>query len=46
VLDALRSRQALERQQLSARRALISYRITLVSSLAGGWSMTSKDVPQ
>lgn len=46
VLDALRSRQALERQQLSARRELISNRIALVSSLAGGWSMTSKDVPQ
>jgi NodT family efflux transporter outer membrane factor (OMF) lipoprotein len=46
VLDALRSRQALERQQLSARRELISYRIALVSSLAGGWSMTSEDVSQ
>ncbi|MET0010197.1 MAG: hypothetical protein ABW109_20245, partial [Candidatus Thiodiazotropha sp. 6PLUC4] len=46
VLDALRSRQALERQQLSARRELISYRIDLVSSLAGGWSMTSEDDPQ
>jgi NodT family efflux transporter outer membrane factor (OMF) lipoprotein len=44
VLDALRSRQALERQQLSARRELISERIALVSSLAGGWSMTSEDV--
>jgi NodT family efflux transporter outer membrane factor (OMF) lipoprotein len=46
VLDALRSRQALERQQLSARRELISHRISLVSSLAGGWSMVSKDAPQ
>jgi NodT family efflux transporter outer membrane factor (OMF) lipoprotein len=43
VLDALRSRQALERQQLRARRELISERIALVSSLAGGWSMTSED---
>jgi outer membrane protein, multidrug efflux system len=46
VLDALRSRQSLERQQLSARRELISHRIALVSSLAGGWSMTSEDKPQ
>lgn len=46
VLDALRSRQALERQQLKARRELISERIALVSSLAGGWSMTSEDDTQ
>jgi NodT family efflux transporter outer membrane factor (OMF) lipoprotein len=46
VLDALRSRQALERQQLKARRELISDRITLVSSLAGGWSMNLEDVNQ
>lgn len=46
VLDALRSRQALERQQLSARRKLISDRIALVSSLAGGWSMNAEDEPQ
>lgn len=46
VLDALRSRQALERQQLKARRELISERIALVSSLAGGWTMTPQDKTQ
>jgi NodT family efflux transporter outer membrane factor (OMF) lipoprotein len=46
VLDALRSRQALERQQLKARRELISDRIALVSSLAGGWTMIPKDDTQ
>jgi outer membrane protein TolC len=40
VLDALRSRQALERQQVTAQRQLISDRIQLVRALAGGWSMT------
>lgn len=40
VLDALRSRQALERQQITAQRQLISDRIVLVRALAGGWSMT------
>jgi outer membrane protein TolC len=40
VLDALRSRQALERQRVTARRQLISERIRLVRALAGGWSMT------
>lgn len=39
VLDALRSRQALERQQVTAQRQLISDRILLVRALAGGWSM-------
>ncbi len=46
VLDAIRSRQSLERQQVSARRQLISDRIALVTALAGGWSMTSEDEPQ
>ncbi|MEJ2406788.1 MAG: TolC family protein [Candidatus Thiodiazotropha sp.] len=46
VLDAMRSRQSLERQQVSARRELISDRIALVTALAGGWSMTSEDEPQ
>ncbi|MET0051362.1 MAG: TolC family protein [Candidatus Thiodiazotropha sp.] len=46
VLDAIRSRQSLERQQVSARRELISNRIALVTALAGGWSMTSEDEPQ
>jgi NodT family efflux transporter outer membrane factor (OMF) lipoprotein len=40
VLDALRSRQALERQQVTAKRQLLSDRINLVRALAGGWSMT------
>jgi NodT family efflux transporter outer membrane factor (OMF) lipoprotein len=40
VLDALRSRQTLERQRVTARRQLISERISLVRALAGGWSMT------
>ncbi|MEJ2394887.1 MAG: TolC family protein [Candidatus Thiodiazotropha sp.] len=40
VLDAMRSRQALERQQVTAQRQLISDRIQLVRALAGGWSMT------
>lgn len=40
VLDALRSRQALERQQVTAQRQLISDRILLVRALAGGWYMT------
>jgi len=43
VLDALRSRQALERQQVSAQRELISDRIVLVRALAGGWSPTPPD---
>jgi NodT family efflux transporter outer membrane factor (OMF) lipoprotein len=46
VLDALRSRQTLERQQLSAQRTLITDRIALVTALAGGWSMTSEDKPR
>ncbi|MET0066953.1 MAG: TolC family protein [Candidatus Thiodiazotropha sp.] len=46
VLDAMRSRQALERQQVSARRELISQRIALVTALAGGWSMPSENQPQ
>ncbi|MBU1237795.1 MAG: efflux transporter outer membrane subunit [Gammaproteobacteria bacterium] len=37
VLDALRSRQSLERQQVAARRQLVSKRIALVRALAGGW---------
>ena len=40
VLDALRSRQTLERQRVTAQRQLISDRILLVRALAGGWSMT------
>lgn len=40
VLDAMRSRQSLERQQVTAQRQLFSDRIALVRALAGGWSMT------
>ncbi len=40
VLDALRSRQSLERQQVTAQRQLISDRIQLVRALAGGWTLT------
>ncbi len=40
VLDALRSRQSLERQQVTAERELLSNRIALVRALAGGWIMT------
>jgi outer membrane protein TolC len=47
VLDSLRSRQALERQQITAQRQLISDRIVLVRALAGGWSMTPpEDYPR
>lgn len=37
VLDALRTHQSLQRDQLTARRTLISYRIALHRALAGGW---------
>ncbi len=37
VLDALRSRQSLERQQVAAQRQLVIKRIALVRALAGGW---------
>jgi len=40
VLDALVSRQTLERNELSARRVLIDYRIDLCRSIAGGWELT------
>lgn len=45
VLDALRSRQQLERQQLTARRELLTERINLVRALAGGWPLTPPDPP-
>lgn len=38
VLEALTSQQALERQQLTARRELIGYRIDLCRALGGGWN--------
>lgn len=39
VLESLVSTQTLERNELSARRQLIEYRIELCRSLAGGWQM-------
>ncbi|MCE5184989.1 MAG: efflux transporter outer membrane subunit [Planctomycetaceae bacterium] len=39
VLESLVSTQALERDQLDARRQLIEYRIELYRSLAGGWGL-------
>lgn len=39
VLESLVSTQALERNELAARRQLIEYRIELCRSLAGGWEM-------
>lgn len=40
VLESLVSTQTLERQELSARRQLIEYRIELCRALAGGWQMS------
>jgi len=37
VLDALRTHQGLQRDQLTARRQLLSYRIALHRALSGGW---------
>lgn len=39
VLQALVSRQSLERNRLAAERQLIGYRIDLCRALAGGWEM-------
>ena len=41
VLTALISQQSLERQQLTAHRELIGYRIELCRALGGGWSTGS-----
>lgn len=38
VLDALVSKQQLERQVLTARRTLLDNRVTLYRTLAGGWA--------
>lgn len=40
VLDALVSRQTLERNELTARRVLIERRIDLCRSIAGSWNMS------
>jgi NodT family efflux transporter outer membrane factor (OMF) lipoprotein len=39
VLIALRTLQSLERQELEARRQLITFRISLYRALAGGWGI-------
>jgi len=39
VLDALRSRQSLERSLLSAKRQLVGYRIDLYRALGGAWPL-------
>ena len=39
VLAAFISQQSLERQQLTAHRELIAYRIDLCRALGGGWSV-------
>lgn len=43
VLDALASRQTLQRNELTARRELIDYRIDLCRAIAGGWPMERPD---
>ena len=46
VLDGLTSQQSLERQNLTAHRELIGYRIELCRALGGGWSSESpSDAP-
>lgn len=44
VLDALRSRQSLERQIVTARREQLAQRIGLARALAGGWTVDAPDV--
>ena len=39
VLIALRTLQSLERQEIEARRQLITFRISLYRALAGGWGV-------
>ncbi|KAA3621886.1 MAG: TolC family protein [Proteobacteria bacterium] len=43
VLDALRTHQDLQRDQLTARRTLLSYRIALHRALATGWYADSAE---
>jgi hypothetical protein len=40
VLDALVSRQTLERNELTARRLLIERRVDLCRSISGSWEMS------
>ena len=43
ILDALRTHQGLQRDQLAARRTLLTYRIALHRALAAGWLADSLD---
>ncbi len=43
VLDALTSRQSLERQYVAARRQRIGFRIDLARALAGGWPLAQPE---
>jgi len=43
VLTALQTLQSIERQNLQARRNLVSYRIQLYRALGGGWDIERKD---
>ncbi len=45
VLDALVNQQQLERQVVTAKRRLITHRITLARALAGGWSLSPPPAP-
>jgi outer membrane protein TolC len=46
VLLALNSQQDLGRQILTARRALIDFRVDLAKALSGGWEMTKPEIRQ
>lgn len=46
VLDALASRQALQRNELTERRLLLEYRIDLCRAIAGGWPMERPKIAQ
>ncbi len=43
ILDALRTHQGLQRDQLAARRTLLTYRIALHRAIAAGWLTDSLD---
>jgi len=46
VLDALASRQTLQRNELTERRLLLEYRINLCRAIAGGWPMERPEIAQ
>ena len=46
VLDALASRQSLQRNELTERRLLLEYRINLCRAIAGGWPMERPEIAQ